>query len=128
MKMNKKIQKVLSVMMILIYLVAMFGTLSLATTSYADPSQYKGTDQQVEGLDKVQGLGNQIITVITTVGSILAVIVLVVLGIKYMMGSAEERADYKKTLMPYFIGALLIFAASAVAGIVYRIAGSVTAS
>ena len=44
---------------------------------------------------------------------------LVVIGIKYMMGSAEEKAEYKKTLMPYIIGAALVFAASAIAGIIY---------
>lgn len=36
-----------------------------------------------------------------------------------MMGSAEEKAEYKKTLMPYFIGAVLIFAASAFAQAIY---------
>ena len=43
--------------------------------------------------------------------------ILIVLGIKYMMGSTAEKAEYKKTLMPYFIGALLIFGASAFAGV-----------
>ena len=36
-----------------------------------------------------------------------------------MMGSAEEKAEYKKTLMPYVIGAALVFAASAIAGIIF---------
>ena len=44
---------------------------------------------------------------------------LIVLGIKYMMGSAEERAEYKKTLFPYFIGAVLIFAAVNLAQVIY---------
>ena len=29
-----------------------------------------------------------------------------------MMGSAEEKAEYKKTFIPYIVGAALIFAAS----------------
>ena len=75
----------------------------------------------------MQNIGNQIITVVSVAGSIVSVIVLIVLGIKYMMGSAEEKAEYKKTLMPYIIGAALVFAASAIAGIVFNFANSFTA-
>ena len=81
-----------------------------------DPSQFKGTETDVDGITNI---GNQIITILSTVGSIASVIVLIILGIKYMMGSAEEKAEYKKTLMPYVIGAALVFAASAIAGIVF---------
>ena len=49
----------------------------------------------------------------------MSVIVLIILGLKYMMGSVEEKAAYKKTLLPYVIGAALVFAASAIAGIIY---------
>lgn len=75
----------------------------------------------------MQNIGNQIITVVSVAGSIVSVVVLIVLGIKYMMGSAEEKAEYKKTLMPYIIGAALVFAASAIAGIVFNFADSFTA-
>ena len=53
-------------------------------------------------------------------GSVVAVLILVVLGIKYMMGSTEEKAEYKKTLIPYIVGAALIFAASNIASMVYN--------
>lgn len=45
-----------------------------------------------------------------------------------MMGSAEEKAEYKKTLMPYVIGAALVFAASAIATVVYNFATGVQIS
>ena len=82
-----------------------------------DPGSLKG--QAVSGTDKITGIGNQLITIISTVGSVAAVIVLIVLGLKYMMGSAEEKAEYKKTLLPYVIGAVMIFAASTIAGVLY---------
>ena len=73
---------------------------------------------------EVQKIGNRVIGILQVVGIFLSVIILVVLGIKYMMGSAEEKAEYKKTLLPYFIGAVLIFAASALAGVVIDWAGN----
>ena len=53
-------------------------------------------------------------------GIIVAIIVLLVLGIKYMMGSAAEKAEYKKTMIPYIVGAALIFAASVFANVIYE--------
>ena len=34
---------------------------------------------------------------------------LMILAIKYMLGSVEEKAQYKKTMFPYVIGCVLIF-------------------
>ncbi|MBQ2916909.1 MAG: TrbC/VirB2 family protein [Clostridia bacterium] len=72
-----------------------------------------------EGTQSVKSIGGSILGIIRVVGTIVAVGMLIVLGIKYMMGSAEERAEYKKTLFPYLIGAVLIFAASNLADMVY---------
>lgn len=70
----------------------------------------------------IQNVGQKTVKIISTVGSIVSVVVLVVLGIKYMIGSVEEKAEYKKTLLPYFIGATIVFAASTIAGIIYKVA------
>ncbi len=71
---------------------------------------------------QVTTIGNQIIGIITTVGVVVAVIILLVLGIKYMMGSASEKAEYKKTMIPYIVGAVLIFGASAITKVVVGLA------
>lgn len=82
-----------------------------------NPNTFTGSEST--NTDGIQKIGNQIISILSTVGSIISVIVLIILGLKYMMGSAEEKAEYKKTLMPYIIGAALVFAASAIAGMVF---------
>lgn len=114
---TKKISKIVSVLMIVIMLA------TVATTVLAvDPGGIKGDTSNTESVQKI---GSQILGIVQVVGSIAAVIVLVVLGIKYMMGSAEEKAEYKKTMIPYIIGAVLIFAASNVASMIYKWAQSV---
>ena len=45
------------------------------------------------------------------VGVALAVIIGLVLGIKFMIGSIEEKAEIKKLLVPYIIGCLVVFGA-----------------
>ena len=91
-----------------------------ATEGVIDPSTLSG--MSVSGTGQIATLGNQAITIMSVVGSVVAVIVLIVLGLKYMMGSTEEKAEYKKTLLPYVIDATFIFAASAIAGVVYNFA------
>ena len=113
----KKMSKIISAILITIMMVGMGTTAFAAVTGATDPSTLKG--KTVAGTNKIVTIGNQFITILTTVGSVAAVVVLIVLGIKYMMGSAEEKAEYKKTMMPYIIGAALVFASSTIAGVLY---------
>lgn len=115
----KKMSKTILVIILISLTVISIGTSVFAAgvSGGTDPGSLKG--KAVEGTTKITSLGNQLITIISTVGSVAAVIVLIVLGLKYMMGSAEEKAEYKKTLLPYVIGALMVFAASTIAGILY---------
>lgn len=112
MKINvNKVTKIISIVMIVTMLIA------LVTPVFAvDPAKIKANE---DNTGKITSLGSQIIGIVTTIGSVVAVLVLVVLGVKYMMGSAEEKAEYKKTLMPYVIGAVLVFAASTIAGVIF---------
>lgn len=78
-----------------------------------DPTKDIGAYDKVitdQSSNKVMDMGNKIIGAIQLIGSIVSVLTLVVLGIKYMTGSVEERAEYKKTMMPYVVGAVMVFA------------------
>ena len=114
-----KLSKIFSVVMIAVMLIAMVSNVAFAL----NPASIKGN---TTGTSSIQRMGSQVIGIIQTVGSIAAVAVLVVLGVKYMMGSAEEKAEYKKTMIPYVIGAVLIFAASNVAGFIYNWASTIS--
>lgn len=121
----KKYKIVISIVL-LISVIAMSSIIlvsNAAGTAAPDPGIYTGSSNT--DVTKINDLGNQVITIVSTIGSVVSVIILVVLGLKYMMGSAEEKAEYKKTLLPYVIGAALVFAASTIAGIVFAIAKNV---
>ncbi|MFR6022598.1 MAG: hypothetical protein ACLUHC_06755 [Clostridia bacterium] len=82
-----------------------------------DLDQYKGKGEDApQFIEKV----NVIVSVLEAVGVILSVIILIVIGIKYMLGSVEERADYKKTMIPYLIGAFMIFTVSLIPQIIFK--------
>ena len=75
-----------------------------------NPDDYK--PPEITGGDKIVTIGNRIIGGIQYLGSIVSVIGLVVIGIKYIIGSTEEKAEYKETMIPYIIGAVLVFVVS----------------
>lgn len=116
----KKISKILSIILVMMLLLTMITPIVMAANGIT-PGEINGSTSNVN-VNGVTNLGNDVVRVITTIGVVVSVIILVVLGIKYMMGSAEEKAEYKKTLMPYIIGAGLVFAASMIATLVYNIA------
>ena len=107
-------------MKILTFIATILLVISLGTsTIFAfTPSQVQPTDP---GTNDIQTLGGKILGILQTVGIVLSVIILVILGIKYMMGSAEEKAEYKKTMIPYLVGAVLIFLAPTIANTVYTL-------
>ena len=119
----RKLTKILTVILLVAVMMTMFTTMaSAAEGTVGDLFNKKASN--TEGLVNV---GGNIVSIITTIGIIVAVIVLLVLGIKYMMGSAAEKAEYKKTMIPYLVGAVLIFGASAIAKAVIAMTGALTA-
>ena len=112
----EKIKKILLILLTFLIFMFIFNIGYIYAFSVTDLT---GTPPKNSNITNV---GNGIVTILTTIGSVLSVIVLVMLGIKYMMGSVEEKAEYKKTMMPYIIGATLVFAASIIAGVIYNIA------
>lgn len=73
-------------------------------------------------VNAITGVGNTIVGMIKVVGVFAAVAALMIVGVKYMMGSAEEKAEYKKVMIPYIIGAVLLFGASLFADKIANIA------
>ena len=120
--MSTKTMKILTTIATIILILAIGTSIVYGDTTPLDIQAKDGA-----GVDQVKDLGGKLMGVLQTVGVVVAVIILIVLGIKYMMGSAEEKAEYKKTMIPYLVGAILIFAASTIANVVYQFATSLKA-
>lgn len=75
--------------------------------------------------ENLKAKAEKVLGIIQTVGIVISVIMLMVIGMKYILSSVEERADYKQTLMPYLIGAVLVFAGTTIPQIIYIIASNI---
>ena len=61
--------------------------------------------------DSIKSTSDMIFNAFSIVGTVIVVLVGAILGIQFIMGSTEEKAKVKETLIPYIIGSVVIFGA-----------------
>lgn len=82
-----------------------------------------GTDySDIKGKEKIENTAGRIIKIIRYIAIVIAVVLIAVFGIKFMLGSAEEKAEYKKSFVPLIIGIVVVFASTYIAQIIFSIA------
>ena len=120
-KYNKIINK-------LIVFFLLFSTiLSLFTTVNAEIDPVKVVSKPTaDGTEKLYLIGNTILGIVQVIGIGVALIALLVLGIKYMYHSPEEKAEIKKQLIPFIIGGFLVFGATSLVKIVETFTTEIT--
>lgn len=119
---NNKRKTMTVIIAILTLIILILPTISCATIS-AD--NFKPSNPSKSDVDKITNLANPIIGTLKVTGIVIAVIILTIIGIKFMTGSIEEKAEYKKTLPAYFIGAIIVVAISQILAIIIEIVTNV---
>lgn len=118
--MSKKIMKVMSVLIIMLL---MFSVISPAFAY--DPKSFtpevSGTAQ-----DKVIGISENLIGIVQIIGTAVAIIMLIYIGIKYVVASPQEKGELKHTALIYVIAAIFIFAAANILAVVKNFAEEAT--
>lgn len=113
------IKKISIFIIILTLMLVMLPVKSYATIfdPVINPNAYDpGKPEQSAELNKIV---DTILGLIYYIGVFLSVGTLMVIGIKYMTGSIEEKAQYKETMVPYVIGAVLLFAGINILKVIY---------
>lgn len=116
-----KNKKILIISIVAILVLATLLVVVSPVFAVQDPGEFTAQDFNNDRANDIVG---RILGFVQWVGSAAAIIVIVVLGVKYIAGSAEEKADYKKAMVPYIVGAILVFAASNIASWVYSAVSS----
>lgn len=117
----KKTIKIMSIVLIAIMLVASVSSIALADTVQDTLNSIAGGKVDSSKTTELTGLGGRIVAIVQVVGIVVAVIVILVIGIKYLIASPEGKAEYKKTMIPYLVGAALIFAGTTIVNVVYQV-------
>lgn len=96
------------VVSILLTLAMMASMMSIALASTTMPS--------ITPTTMAEGAVSKILGLLQWIGYAFAIGMLIFIGIKYTMSAANEKADLKKGLINYVIGAILIAGAATICG------------
>lgn len=116
-KLVKKYKMISMVLLILLVILTVIPNIVEADT-ILDPDQF--FPHPNSNTSEILNKANVIIGIIQAIGSIVSVVTLIIMGIRYMMGSVEEKAEYKKSMIPYLLGAIFLFAGSNILSIFYN--------
>ena len=120
--MNKKSLKIfLSILLVL-------STILTATTpvfAYDDPARFSTVDDPSGTATKLQGTAGQILGVVQVIGVSVAIIMLIIIAIKYLSAAPNDKAEIKKHAVVYVIGAVVLFGAIGILGLISNFAQNI---
>lgn len=121
MKISKKMARVMTVLTIVLGII-------LAATNVFATDYYSITQPQDPGSigSSINNMGGMILSIVQIIGVAVAVIMLIVLAIKYIAASPDDKAEIKKHAFVYVVGAIILFAASALVGWIKSFAGQIS--
>ena len=117
----KKMSKIISAILIITTILSAFNM--VLATEPSIPSSLEPS-----GGNDVSNIAGMVIYVIQIIAFAAAVIMLIFVGIKFLTASPEGKAEVKKIAVIYVVGAILLFAATGILGIVRNLASSISST
>lgn len=108
-----KVMKLVSVLVMVVMMATVFSTVCMAIA----PGNV--TADTSVGQGDILPIGQKILGIIRNIAAVLLVVLIAVLGLKFMMGSTEEKAEYKKSFMPLIIGTVIVLLATSIGGFIW---------
>lgn len=121
MEKNKKI----ALALIILIATITFTLIPTFAKAEIDPDNYKPNEIADIDFTAVTNIVNPVVGILRYGGIGISIIVLMILGIKYMVGSVSEKAEYKKTMIVYIIGVALLVSTTQLLAIIIEIVNGV---
>lgn len=128
--MKKSAVKILIISLMITLLITTFSS-SVNAIKFGDVTEStvtQGAEDTSGAASSINNIVKAIITIVQVVGVGVAVIMLIVLAIKYISAAPGDKADIKKSAFVYVVGAIVLFAASSILGIIRNFASNVSPS
>lgn len=123
----KTLKKILIILMCMLLITILINsTISEATSIYDKVKTMAGDTSQDSNsaVTSVKDIAGSVITIAKVVCAGVAIIMITVIAMKYMLAAPSEKADIKKHAVVYVVGAVIMFAATAILQIIQNFATS----
>lgn len=114
---------------IFIIAVMLFGLLGVSQNiSFAEKANVGGTLDNVNSatggdIGDAATIGGNIVNWIWGISIVVAVVVVMITGLKFIVGSTQEKAEYKKSLIPLVVGVLILVFATTIVKVLFGMGG-----
>ena len=98
-------KKIFSIFNIIIIFLAIISILSTNTFALLNTNDFKPEEPNPTEYSSTVEKFTTLINIFLVVGVVVAIVGLSLLGIRYMLGSANEKAEYKETFLTFAFGA-----------------------
>ena len=95
-----------------------------SSTGDLKPEDYEPKSGDVDS-EVVEKYTSRIFNFLYVIAVIVTIVVIMYVGLKYIVGSVSEKAEYKKNLVPIAVGALLITFLATIIRIIISIASTI---
>lgn len=131
--MSKKTVKFIVLLVVAIMAISTLSQVVLAANEVTQNTslsvtQFDNKGDKTGASSSIQSIIGAFITIVQVVGTGVAIIMLVVLAIKYISAAPSDKAEIKKHAVVYVVGAIVLFAASGILGIIKNFAGNISAA
>ena len=114
--MNTKTFKIITTILMVVFTVCTISQVVLATDVVGG---IKPTEPSSDSISDLQTMAGKILGLIQVASAVAAVVLVAVFGFKFIMGSANEKADYQKSFIPLIVGVVVVFAATSIAKLIF---------
>lgn len=123
--MKTKTLKIVTTIIMAIFTLCTISQVVLAAGSSATDIA-TGISPSTDGIDStsLQTMAGKVLGLIQIASAIAAVILVAVFGFKFIMGSANEKADYQKSFIPLIVGVVVVFSATSIAKLLFSTFGT----
>lgn len=120
--MKKMFVKLICILCVVVCVLAITNCVEVNATSAFIKENFKGGNaSEVEGSSAIVKILSAVLNIVRIVGAAVAVVVLMIIGAKYIVASAGDRADIKKYAMNYIIGAIILLGATGILSVIKNI-------
>lgn len=117
--------------------VLLFSLMISILNTYSTATDYNGkmleemkkvdVEKETEASKSVNNVVSAIITMARIIGVTVAIVMILVVAMKYMSAAPGEKADIKKSAVVYIVGAIVLFAVTGILGIINDFSKNITA-
>lgn len=117
-----KTMKIITILLLAIMLISIVTNVFAADGGKLNPGDITATYSDSDSATNLKKKAQNIVGMLRNIAVIASVIIITILGVKYMLGSVEEKAEYKKSFMPLIIGIIVVVGATQIAAFIFGMA------